>query len=187
MVRKSSHCIICGILSCITICSRELESPKVVAGNTPVLIAYYGGKEQAVPQRELFVAIVSGTVGKHSQVIQLHVNSRLLRISSLQRILGHKDLLPGTVTALILLMFQHWPAACNIYHSVWQEIILLTWCKKIIEWTSRALCKAFIVPSCTSCGKADKFLVPASLKGKNGLLDWTRSKSGVRLSLVAYN
>lgn len=82
-------------------------------------------------------------------------------------------------------MFQHWPAAHNIFSSVWQEIILLTWYKKIIKWISRPLCKAFIVPSCTSCRKEDKLSVPAILIGTNGLLDWTRLKLGVRLSPVA--
>lgn len=79
MVRRSSHCIICGILSCITVCSRDLESPKIGAGNTPVLIAYYGGKEQAIPQGELFVAIVFGTVGKHSQVLTTPCKQQTLK------------------------------------------------------------------------------------------------------------
>lgn len=75
MLRRSSHCIICGILSC----SRELESPKIGAGNTAVLIAYYGGKEQAIPQRELFVAIVFSTVGKHTQVLTTACKQQTLK------------------------------------------------------------------------------------------------------------
>lgn len=45
----------------------------------PVLIAYYDGKEQAIPQRALIIAVVSGTVGKHSQVLTTPCKQQTLK------------------------------------------------------------------------------------------------------------